>query len=106
MSQFLIIRQLLGERLGKESVKDHIVVTTGSKESDLKTIAEEEGYPLLLIPEGVGGRFSVLSPVGLFPAAILGIDILELLAGARHMDERCKSKQIWENPAYLIGATT
>lgn len=104
MSQFLIIRQLLGERLGKESVKDHIVVTTGSKESDLKTIAEEEGYPLLFIPESVGGRFSVLSPVGLFPAAILGIDILELLAGARHMDERCKSKQIWENPAYLIGA--
>ena len=103
MSQFLIIRQLLGERLGKESVKDHIVVTTGSKESDLKTIAEEEGYPLLSIPESVGGRFSVLSPVGLFSAAILGIDILELLAGARHMDERCKSKQIWGNPAYLIG---
>jgi len=104
MSQFLIIRQLLGERLGKESVKDHIVVTTGSKESDLKTIAEEEGFPLLLIPESVGGRFSVLSPVGLFPAAILGIDILELLAGARHMDECCKSSHVWENPAYLIGA--
>jgi len=104
LSQFLIIHQLLSERLSKESVKDHIVVTTGSKQSDLKTIAEEEGYLLLLIPENVGGRFSVLSPVGLFPAAILGIDILELLAGARHMDERCKSSHVWENPAYLIGA--
>ena len=104
LSQFLIIQQLLSERLGKESVKDHIVVTTGSKQSDLKTIAEEEGYLLLLIPENVGGRFSVLSPVGLFPAAILGIDILELLAGARNMDKRCKSSHVWENPAFLIGA--
>ena len=104
LSQFLIIQQLLSDRLGKESVKDHIVVTTGCKQSDLKTIAEEEGYLLLLIPENVGGRFSVLSPVGLFPAAILGIDILELLAGARHMDKRCKSSHVWENPAFLIGA--
>ena len=104
LSQFLIIQQLLSERLGKKSVKDHIVVTTGSKQSDLKTIAEKEGYPLLLIPENVGGRFSVLGPVGLFPAAILGIDILELLAGARYMDERCKSSHVWENPAYLMGA--
>jgi len=104
LSQFLIIQQLLSDRLGKESVRDHIVVTTGSRQSDLKTIAEKEGYLLLLIPENVGGRFSVLSPVGLFPAAILSIDILELLAGARHMDERCKPSHVWENPAYLIGA--
>lgn len=104
LSQFLIIRQMLTERIGKEWVKEHLVVTTSSKEGSLKALSEEEGYPLLSIPESVGGRFSVLSPVGLFPAAMLGIDILELLAGARYMDERCKSNQLWKNPAYLSGA--
>ncbi|MFC2021761.1 glucose-6-phosphate isomerase [Chloroflexota bacterium] len=104
LSQFLIIRQILMERIGKESVKEHLVVTTGSKQGSLKTLAEAEGYPLLSIPESVGGRFSALSTVGLFPAAMLGIDIVELLAGARYMDERCKSNQLWQNPAYLSGA--
>ncbi len=104
LSQFLIIRQMLMERIGKESVKEHLVVTTGSKQGALKALAEEEGYPLLSIPENVGGRFSVLSPVGLFPAAMSGIDVLELLAGARYMDKRCQSNQLWQNPAYLGGA--
>ncbi len=104
ISQFLIIRQMLIERFGRESVKEHLVVTTSSNQGSLKALSEAEGYPLLSIPESVGGRFSVLSPVGLFPAAVLGIDILELLAGARHMDEHCKSNQLWQNPAYLSGA--
>ena len=104
LSQFFIIRQMLTERFGEKSVKEHLVVTTSSKQGDLKALSEAEGYPLLAIPESVGGRFSVLSPVGLFPAAMSGIDITELLAGARYMDERCKSNQLWQNPAYLSGA--
>ena len=104
LSQFLIIRQMITERLGKESVREHLVVTTSSKGGQLRTLAEEEGYPLLSIPENVAGRFSVLSPVGLFPAAMSGIDILELLAGARYMDERCRTNQLWQNPAYVGGA--
>ncbi|MBA7652404.1 Glucose-6-phosphate isomerase [subsurface metagenome] len=104
LSQFLIIRQMLIERMGKESLKEHLVATTSSKQGSLKALADEEGYPLLSIPENVGGRFSVLSPVGLFPAAMSGIDIIELLAGARYMDKRCQSKQLWQNPAYLSGA--
>ena len=104
VSQFLIVRQMIAERLGKESVREHLVVTTGVKDGQLRTLVEEGGYPLLSIPENVAGRFSVLSPVGLFPAAMSGIDILELLAGARHMDERCQSNQLWQNPAYLGGA--
>jgi glucose-6-phosphate isomerase len=103
LSQFLIIRQMITERLGKESAREHLVVTTGVKGGQLKTLAEEEGYPLLSIPENVAGRFSVLSPVGLFPAAMSGIDILELLAGARYMDERCRTNQLGQNPAYLGG---
>ena len=103
LSQFLIIRQMITEKLGKESVREHLVVTTGVKGGQLKTLADEEGYPRLSIPENLAGRFSVLSPVGLFPAAMSGIDILELLAGARYMDERCRTNQLWQNPAYLGG---
>ncbi|MBM2825737.1 MAG: glucose-6-phosphate isomerase, partial [Dehalococcoidales bacterium] len=104
LSQFLIVRQLLMERLGKTSVKEHLIITTGAAKSALRALSEEEGYRLLPIPENAGGRFSVLTPVGLFPAAMAGIDILELLAGARHMEERCRSNQLWQNPAYLSGA--
>lgn len=103
LSQFLIIRQVLTERIGQEALKERLVVTTSSRKGSLKALSEEEGYPLLPIPERVGGRFSVLSPVGLFPAAMAGIDIVELLAGARYMDERCKPSQLWQNPAYLSG---
>ncbi len=102
LSQFLIVRKMLADRIGKESVKEHIVVTTGS--GQLRTLAEREQYPLLSIPENVGGRFSVFSAVGLFPAAMFGADISELLAGARDMDERCRTNQLWQNPAYLSGA--
>jgi glucose-6-phosphate isomerase len=104
VSQFLIVQQMLIEKLGKASAKEHIVVTTGTRPNSLKVLVEKAGYPLLPIPENVGGRYSVLSPVGLFPAAMLGIDILELLAGARYSDERSKSDQLWQNPAYLTGA--
>jgi glucose-6-phosphate isomerase len=104
VSQFLIVQQMLTEKLGKESAKEHIVVTTGTRTNSLRVLAQKAGYPLLAIPENVGGRYSVLSPVGLFPAAMLGIDILELLAGARYIDERSKSDQLWQNPAYLTGA--
>ena len=103
LSQFLIIRQLLTDKIGRESVKEHLVVTTGAG-GQLRQLAEQEGYPLLSIPETVGGRFSVLSPVGLFPAALFGVDIAELLAGARYMDDRCRTDQLWQNPAYLAGA--
>ena len=104
VSQFLIIHQMITEILGKDSVREHLVITTGVKSGQLRALAEEGGYPLLSIPENVAGRFSVLSPVGLLPAAMSGIDILELLAGARYMDERCRTNQLWQNPAYLSGA--
>jgi len=104
VSQFLIVRQLLADKLGKQSVGEHLVVTTGAGENRLRDIAGEEGYPLFSIQENVAGRFSVFSPVGLFPAAMSGIDIKELLAGARYADERCRTDRLWQNPAYLSGA--
>ena len=104
MSQFLIVRRLLEQKLGKTAVKEHLVVITDDKPNSLRTLAEAGGYPILPIPQNVGGRFSVLSPVGLFPAAMLGIDIFELLAGARYMMKHFESHSLRQNPAYLAGA--
>ena len=104
VSQFLIARQLISGTLGKKAVKDHIVVTTDNRPNPLRKIAEAAGYTILDIPENVGGRFSVFSPVGIFPAAVLGIDIEELLAGAWLADKRCRTAELRRNPAYMAGA--
>jgi glucose-6-phosphate isomerase len=104
MSQFLIVRRLLEEKLGPEAVRQQIVVTTDVKSGYLRPLIEREGWRDLIIPAGVGGRFSVLTPVGLFPAAIAGIDIDELLAGAAWADERSKEADLWRNPASLFAA--
>jgi glucose-6-phosphate isomerase len=103
ISQFLIVRKLLEEKMGKSAAAKHIVIITDDKPNPLRKLARTAGYHLLPVPVDLGGRYSVLSPVGLFPAAMLGIDIYELLAGARLMAERCKSGDIRQNPAYLAG---
>lgn len=72
--------------------------------SRLQQLAENEGWPLFCIPEGVGGRFSVFSEVGLLMAACLGLDGEEFLAGARAMDQACRTADIWQNPALLNAA--
>ncbi|HEX3015894.1 MAG TPA: glucose-6-phosphate isomerase [Desulfobacteria bacterium] len=101
MSQFMLVRALLKERLG-DKYYEHLVATTDSKGGSLVKIARQEGYRLFYIPEGVGGRFSELCPVGLLPAAMTGIDIEELLAGAAFMDQWIESKPLAQNPAYLL----
>lgn len=99
MSQFMIIKDMMEKELGKENAKSHIVCITDSEKGNLIKIAKNENYKTFYIPAGVGGRFSQLSPVGLLPAAICGIDIKELLAGAAFMDEACKN-----NPQKNIAA--
>ncbi len=101
MSQFLIFRRLLIERLGEEGHKAHIVVTTDAKAGVLRPIVEREGYESFVVPDGVGGRFSVLSAVGLLSSALVGIDIHELLHGAQQMDDRCQELDYQANPAML-----
>jgi glucose-6-phosphate isomerase len=91
MAQFLIVRDRLLRELGAVDYKRHLIVTTDAHEGALRQIVNDEGFRALPIPVGVGGRFSVLTPVGLFPAAAAGIDIEELLAGAAYMDERGKA---------------
>lgn len=104
MSQFLIVREALIERLGEEAARQHLVCTTDAERGVLREIVRREGYRSFVVPEGVGGRFSVLSPVGLVPAALIGLDIGELLAGAAAMAERCTSRALFENPALVHAA--
>lgn len=100
MSQFMIIKELLDEKLGNDA-KKHIVCTTDKVNGNLIKISKEEGYKTFIIPAGVGGRFSELTPVGLLPAAFCGIDIEQMLAGAAYMDELSKIEDIYKNPAYM-----
>ncbi|MCL1844890.1 MAG: glucose-6-phosphate isomerase [Defluviitaleaceae bacterium] len=101
MSQFMIIQQVLEQKMGKDGARGRIVCTTDAKSGNLVTIAKDEGYKYFVIPSAVGGRFSEFTPVGLLPAAFCGIDIKGLLVGAAHMDENCKEPDIYKNPAHM-----
>lgn len=100
MSQFMIIREKLREVIG-DGYRRHLLFTTDPEKGVLRRLSREEEIAALPIPENVGGRFSVLSAVGLLPAAMAGIDIGQLLAGARAMDERCRTDDLLKNPAAI-----
>lgn len=105
MSQYLVFRERLAEALeDPEGVRRHLVFTTDPESGVLRQIADDEGVVTLPVPRNVGGRYSVLSAVGLFPAALVGIEVERLLAGARAMDERCRTGELAENPAGLYAA--
>lgn len=104
LAQFLIVRKKLKEVCG-EHFHEHIVVTTDRERGNLVSLAEHEGYERFSIPQGIGGRFSELTPVGLLPAAVCGIDIFELLDGAIDMDQQIrKHEDVFQNPAQLRAA--
>ena len=103
-AQFMIIRQLLLDKLGPKSLREHVIATTDAKQGTLRKIADDSKLRCLEVPDGVGGRFSVLSAVGLFSAAMCGIDIDSLLAGARDMDERVSCEDFYKNPAAINAA--
>ncbi|MBO5926928.1 MAG: glucose-6-phosphate isomerase, partial [Clostridia bacterium] len=86
MAQYLIIMDILKAKFG-ENAKNHIIATTSSEKGNLIKIAKKEGLKTFYIPDGVGGRFSELCPVGLLPACVLGVDIEEMLKGAEYMDK-------------------
>ena len=102
MALYLVIEGLLIEEVGTEKVVEHFVFTTDPENGALRSIADAEGIATLPIPENVGGRFSVLSSVGLFPAALAGVDVAELLAGAARSDEYCQTPVLQENLAGLM----
>ena len=103
MSQYLIIMDILKKTFG-DNAKDHIIATTSMSKGNLIKLAKEEGLKTFYIPDGVGGRFSEMCPVGLLPAAVIGVDIKEMLAGAAFMDKICKNRNIYKNPALMAAA--
>ncbi|HEX6926873.1 MAG TPA: glucose-6-phosphate isomerase [Longimicrobiaceae bacterium] len=98
MSQMLVVRARLEAELG-EGYRGHLLFTTDPSKGVLRRLAEAEQIATLSVPPNVGGRFSVLSSVGLLPAALVGIDVRELLAGAAEMVDRCATPELERNPA-------
>ncbi|MFL5480761.1 MAG: glucose-6-phosphate isomerase [Gemmatimonadaceae bacterium] len=97
MAQFVIVHErLLSARL---DLKDHLVFVTDPKQGALRPLAQRLDVPALDIPPNIGGRFSVLTPVGTLPAALIGIDVKALLAGAGEMATRCQATELSKNPA-------
>jgi glucose-6-phosphate isomerase len=98
MAQYLVVRERLDHAVS-ERARDHLVFVTDPEKGALRAVARREGISALDIPPAVGGRFSVLSPVGTLPAALVGIDTAALLAGAGDMARRCETDDLRRNPA-------
>ncbi len=104
MTQFLICRQKQIDTLGQKKHAENMIVITDREKGYLRPIAQQEGYETFPVPDGVGGRFSVFSAVGLLPLALTGVDIKNLLAGAALMDGSCKEPRLRRNPAFMSAA--
>ena len=101
---FRILKEMLEAQEGKEFASKHIVAVTDAKRGALRSLATEEGYATYVIEDNVGGRFSVLTPVGLLPIAVAGFDIRALLDGAKAMEAATAAADD-SNPAYLYAKT-
>ena len=109
MSQLMIVVALLEKAVGAKAMKKHLVITTsptgkGAPKSLLHPVAKNYKLTSFSIPLNVGGRFSVFSPVGMFPAAMMGMDVDAMMAGCAAMDTLCSRASLMENPAYLRAA--
>ena len=103
---FRLLKKQCEDQRGKEEAKDVIVAVTDAKKGAARTCADKEGYKSFIIPDNVGGRFSVLTPVGLLPIAVAGFDVKQLVAGAVDMEKACgKDVAFEENPAAIYAAT-
>jgi glucose-6-phosphate isomerase len=104
LAQYLLVRQWLELAVGPDQACDHMVITTDPAVGPLRAIAERDGIRAFEVPPAVGGRFSVLTPVGLVPAALVGIDIAELVAGAANAVRQAEAEALEANPAALWAA--
>lgn len=103
-AQLLVVEDWLTGKLGAERAARHIVATTDPAKGALRKTAAARGWRTFDIPHSVGGRFSVLSPVGLLPAAVAGLDVVGLLDGARRMRDRAIVRDVRHNPALMLAA--
>ena len=102
---FRLLRAQLEKQMGREEARKRIVAVTDAVKGAARTTADKEGYKSYVIPDNVGGRFSVLTPVGLLPIACAGMDIEALVRGAQDMEALAKSAPYAENPVYQYAAT-
>ncbi len=101
---FRVLKQLLEKQVGKEEAAKNIVAITDESKGALRTLAEQNGYKTFVIPDNVGGRYSVLTPVGLLPIACAGLDIQELMAGAKEMQKHLLLTSYEDNIAMQYAA--
>lgn len=104
LAQFLLLRDLLLRRLGGVDYTGRIIITTDADQGALRQIVHDEGFRSLAIPAGVSERFSVLSPASLFPAAVVGMKVEDVWAGASWMTQRCLNAEPGHNPAAFLAA--
>ncbi|MYL48992.1 glucose-6-phosphate isomerase [Halobacillus litoralis] len=101
---FRIFRKFLEEKYGVEEARKRIYATTDKEKGALKTLASEQGYESFVVPDDVGGRYSVLTAVGLLPIAASGIDIDQMMKGAQAAQSELSTDKLSENPAYQYAA--
>jgi len=101
---FRLLRNALESRYGRDDARRRITAVTDASRGALRAMADAEGYDTYVIPDDVGGRFSVLTPVGLWPLAVAGLDVRALLEGAGDMAEVCGNETLEDNPAHLYAA--
>lgn len=101
---FRLFKDILEKKYGKEEAKGRIYATTDKAKGALKTLADEEGYETFVVPDNVGGRYSVLTAVGLLPIAAAGIDIDEMMKGAADAREEYSEKDVAKNECYQYAA--
>ena len=101
---FKVLKEYMEKKYGKEKSKDRIYVTTSRNKGSLRELANKEDYTTFIIPDNIGGRYSVFTPVGLFPMAVAGIDIEKIMQGALLGMEEYSNKDIYNNPSYMYAA--
>ena len=97
---FRLLKQFMEDKYGKDGARERIVATTDKARGPLKAIADKEGYETFVIPDDIGGRFSVITPVGLFPIAVAGIDIDAIMTGLQKAYEDMADPDLAKNDAY------
>jgi glucose-6-phosphate isomerase len=103
MTAFMFFLKKVQVALGQDMLHNHFVFTTDPEKGVLRPFAQKHDIQCFEIPPNVGGRFSVLTPVGLVPAALCGIDVVAMLKGAEHVQKACESHDLMSNPAYMAG---
>lgn len=97
---FRVLREFMENKYGKEECKERIIATTDKARGTLKALADKEGYETFVIPDDIGGRYSVITPVGLVPLAIMGVDIKKIMAGLYDAYKELNTADLSKNPAY------